>query len=371
MADCDALIVGAGCVGLAVGRALALAGRSVVVVERNGGYGEETSSRNSEVIHAGLYYPPESLKAVLCVEGRRALYAYCTARGVRAEPLGKLILAPDDSDMPALEKLMRWGQANGVEDLAWLDPAAISALEPHIRAVGAIHSPHSGVVDSHGYMRALVGEIEDHGGALALNTPFEGASPLVRDRGFKARFGGAEPTTITARVLILCAGLSSEIVAHSVRGLSPVHIPAVRYAKGSYFRLTGAAPFSRLIYPAPTVAGHGVHFTPDPMGGGKFGPDVEMTPSIDYRVDPLRATQFAQGIQRYWPGLDPTRLQADYAGVRPKIGKAPKQFEDFRIDGPDKHGLDGLWTLFGIDSPGLTASLALGEEVARRVKALT
>jgi L-2-hydroxyglutarate oxidase LhgO len=215
-------------------------------------------------------------------------------------------------------------------------------------------------------MLALLGEIEDHGGALALNTPFEGASPLQKQTGFKVRLGGAEPTTVTARALILSAGLASEPVAHSVQGLSPVHIPGVRYAKGSYFKLSGKAPFSHLIYPAPTPAGHGVHFTPEPGGGGKFGPDVEIVPVIDYRVDPARRTAFAHAIQRYWPDLKESRLQPDYAGIRPKIGAAPKAFEDFCIVGPDKHGLAGLWALFGIDSPGLTSSLPLGEAVAHR-----
>ena len=369
MLDLDAIVVGAGCVGLAIGRALALAGKSVVVVERNDGFGEETSSRNSEVIHAGLYYPPGSLKARFCVQGRRALYAYCAARGVRADPIGKLILAVDEAEITALERLMDWGGQNGVEELRWLDAAEITAMEPAIKAVRAIHSPQSGLFDSHLYMLSLLGELRDQGGELAVRTPFLSASPLVKQTGFKVRLGGAEPTELTARALILSAGLASETTAHAVRGLSPVHIPAVRYAKGSYFRLTGKAPFSRLIYPAPTPAGHGVHFTPDPNGAGKFGPDVEMVAAIDYAVDPDRRTQFAHGIKRYWPDLQEDRLQPDYAGVRPKIGAAPKAFEDFRITGPEKHGVAGLWCLFGIDSPGLTSSLALGEHVARQVSA--
>lgn len=367
MAELDALVVGAGCVGLAIGRALARAGKSVVVVERNGRFGEETSARNSEVIHAGLYYPPGTLKAQFCVEGRRALYAYCTARGIRVDRLGKLILAQDDQENAVLEGLMAWGTANGVEGLAWKDADEITAMEPAISAARALYSPESGHFDSHAYMLALLGELEDHGGSLALNTPFEGASPLRKETGFTVHLGGAEPTSVTARALILAAGLASEPVAHSVQGLSPVHIPAVRFAKGSYFKVSGKTPFSRLIYPAPTPAGHGVHFTPEPGGGGKFGPDVEMVPHIDYSVDPARGAVFAAAIKRYWPGLDQTRLQPDYAGIRPKIGAAPKAFEDFRIVGPEKHGLDGLWALFGIDSPGLTSSLPLGESVARRV----
>jgi L-2-hydroxyglutarate oxidase LhgO len=347
-----------------------MAGAHVVVVERHAGFGEETSSRNSEVIHAGLYYPPGSLKARFCVEGRRALYAYCAARGVRAQAIGKLIVATQAHEIGELEQLMATGLENGVEGLAWLDPAGIAQREPDIQAVGAIYSPHSGVFDSHLYMLSLVGEMQDYGGALVARTPFQGASPLVKTRGFKVRLGGQDPTTVTTRALILSAGLASEPVAHAVQGLSPVHIPAVRFAKGSYFRLMGKAPFSHLIYPAPTPAGHGVHFTPNADGTGKFGPDVEMVPEVDYRVDAARRAAFAGAIQRYWPGLDAARLQPDYAGIRPKIGAAPKAFEDFRITGPEKHGLAGLWCLFGIDSPGLTSSLVLGEEVARRVMAV-
>jgi L-2-hydroxyglutarate oxidase LhgO len=368
MADCDALIIGAGCVGLAIGRALALAGLSVIVVERNASFGEETSSRNSEVIHAGLYYPPSSLKAKLCVEGRRGLYAYCAARGIRADPLGKLILAAREDEIPALERLMAWGKENGVEDLSWVSSEGLSQMEPALRAVKALHSPHSGLFDSHGYMLALLGEIEDHGGAVVMRTPFLGASPVQRLGGYRVRLGGVEPTSIHARALILAAGLASEPVAHSVQGLSPVHIPAVRFAKGSYFRYAGKAPFSRLIYPAPTPAGHGVHYSIDPNGQAKFGPDVEMVPAINYQVDASRRVQFAAGIRRYWPGLEEDRLQPDYAGVRPKIGAAPKAFEDFRILGPDRHGQAGLYCLFGIDSPGLTASLALGEHLAAMVR---
>lgn len=369
MADFDALVVGAGCVGLAIGRALARAGLSTAVVERNHSFGEETSSRNSEVIHAGLYYPPGSLKARFCVEGRRALYAYCEARSIRAERLGKLILAPSETDVAALERLMAWGDEAGVEGLRWCEPDEIAALEPEIRAVRALHSPESGLFDSHSYMLSMLGDLQDAGGAYSPNTPFLGASVFPKVGGFRVRLGGADATTVHAQRLILAAGLGSEPAAHSVQGLSPVHIPAVRFAKGSYFRYAGPAPFKRLIYPTPTPAGHGIHFSVDPNGQGKFGPDVEMIPEIDYAVDPARRALFAADIRRYWPGLDESRLEPDYAGVRPKIGQAPKAFEDFRVIGPEKHGLAGLVCLFGIDSPGLTASLALGEYAAQMARA--
>lgn len=359
--DIDVLVIGAGCVGLATGRAFAKAGRSVIVAERHAGFGEETSSRNSEVIHAGLYYPPGTLKAKACVDGQRALYAYCAARNIRAQNLGKLIVATTAEEAIRLEPLMAWGQANGVGGLAWLDAGQVAKLEPAVRAVRALWSPESGLFDSHSYMLALLGEIEDAGGALVRKTPFEGATPVPG--GFEARLGGAEPITLRTRILVLSAGLNSPAVAASVEGLKPEHIPPVRFAKGVYFKHSGKAPFRHLIYPAPGGGGHGIHVTPEQDGSCRFGPDFEMVDAIDYRVDPARRELFAHSIQKYWPGLDPDRLHTDYSGIRPKIGADPYGFTDFRIDGPEQHGLEGLFCFFGIDSPGLTSSLVLGERV--------
>jgi L-2-hydroxyglutarate oxidase LhgO len=359
--DIDVLIIGAGCVGLAVGRAFAMAGRSVIVAERHAGFGEETSSRNSEVIHAGLYYPPGTLKAKACVEGQRALYAYCAARNIRADKMGKLIVATNEDEVARLAPLMEWGQANGVGGLAWLDSGDIARLEPEVRAVQALWSPESGLFDSHSYMLALLGEIEDAGGALVRKTPFEGATPIPG--GFEVRLGGAEPTTIKTSILVLSAGLNTPAVAAAVEGLPSAQIPPVRFAKGSYFKHSGKAPFRHLIYPAPGGGGHGIHVTPEQDGSCRFGPDFEMVESLDYRVDPARRDMFAHSIQRYWPKLNPERLQTDYSGIRPKIGADPSKFCDFRIDGPAQHGLEGLYGLYGIDSPGLTSSLSLGNTV--------
>jgi len=362
MADFDACIVGAGCVGLAVGRALAVRGRSVVVLERHARFGEETSSRNSEVIHAGPYYPAGSLKARLCVAGKRALYAYGAERGFRAEAIGKLIVATGLEEIGALQALLAQGQANDVEGLALIDGAQAKRLEPELRCEAALESSSSGLVDSHLYMLALLGDIEDRGGALARGCPFESAHPCAE--GWRISAGGE---SVTARALLNCAGLAASAVASAIAGLAPQLIPETRFARGVYFRHTGPMPFSRLIYPAPSVSGHGVHYTPMSDGRARFGPDVEMIPSPDYHVPPERAGDFAKGIRTYWPKVEENRLIPDYAGVRPKIGRAPHAFEDFRIDGPSQHGLGGLWSLYGIDSPGLTASFALGEHVANLV----
>lgn len=358
-ADFDICIVGAGVVGLAIGRAFAAQGRAALVLERHSRFGEETSSRNSEVIHAGLYYPEGSLKARLCVRGKRDLYAYGAKRGFRAEAIGKLIVAVDEAESAALDRLAAQGAANDVDGLTRLSGAQARALEPNLACRDAILSATSGLVDSHLYMLSLLGEIEEAGGALAREVVFEGAEPVGET--WRVRAAGE---VFTVRGLINAAGLGASQAARTIAGLAPEAIPETRFAKGSYFRYAGPMPFSRLIYPAPSVAGHGVHFTPMSDGRGRFGPDVETVPAPDYVVDPKRAEDFAHGIARYWQGLEPQRLTPDYAGVRPKIGRAPAAFEDFRIDGPNAHGLAGLVCLYGIDSPGLTASFALGEHVA-------
>lgn len=368
MADVDTVVVGAGAVGLAIGRALAKAGQSVIVLERHRGIGEEISSRNSEVVHAGLYYPPGSLKAALCAPGAHAIYAYCRARGIAAQQLGKIVVAPSDADVPALEQLADRARTNGVDGIELIDPAAIRALEPEVVAAAAILSPVSGIFDSHGYMLALLGEIEDAGGALARAAPFEGAAQAA-DGSWTVRVGGEGAMALSTARLVLAPGLHASAAAQRVEGLDPASIPVTRYARGNYFRYAGKAPFRRLIYPMPSAGGLGIHVTPDLSGHARFGPDVQPVEALDYRVDESRRAAFAANIRAYWPGLDETLLQPDYAGIRPKIGNALKGFEDFRIDGPSGHGLAGLWCLYGIDSPGLTCSLLLGEHVAGRVAA--
>jgi L-2-hydroxyglutarate oxidase LhgO len=362
MADVDAVIVGAGAVGLAIGRSLAVRGLSVIVLEKHAGFGEETSSRNSEVVHAGMYYPTGTLKARLCVAGARAIYEYCTPRGIAATPIGKLIVAPDANDVGPLEDLLARGNANGVEGMMMIDARAIKAREPEIDAQAAIYSPVSGIFDSHSYMLALLGDIEDHGGALARSTPFEGAS--YKGGAWHVRTGGAAPTTVSATHLILSAGLWSTHAAKRVEGLDMDHIPETFYARGNYFRYGGKAPFKHLIYPMPGATGLGIHVTPDMSGHARFGPDVQFIEAIDYRVDESRKQAFVDSIKAYWPSLDPDLLHPDYSGIRPKIGNAVKGFEDFKISGPEVHGLEGLITLFGIDSPGLTSSFAIGGYVA-------
>jgi L-2-hydroxyglutarate oxidase LhgO len=365
VADIDAIIVGAGVVGLAVGRALAVRGKSVIVLEKNERFGEETSARNSEVIHAGMYYPTGSLKARLCVAGKHAMYQFCHERGIAARAIGKLIVIPTADQMPALTTLYERGLANDIPDLEIADASQIKILEPHITAHAALVSPSSGIVDSHSYMLALLGVIEDHGGALARNAPFLGASPLPGG-GFEARVGGAEPMTLTTTQLILSAGLWSTQAGHAVEGLDPIHVPEVKFARGNYFTYGAKAPFSRLIYPMPSTGGLGIHLTPDQNGYARFGPDVQPVETLDYRVDEGRKPAFVASIHSYWPQMNPDLLTPDYTGIRPKVGNALTQFEDFRILDQSVHGLEGLVCLFGIDSPGLTSSFAIGEEVAGR-----
>jgi L-2-hydroxyglutarate oxidase LhgO len=368
LADVDAVVVGAGAVGLAIGRCLAVRGLSVIVLEQHGGFGQEISSRNSEVVHAGMYYPTGTLKARLCVTGARAIYQYCGERGIEARAIGKLIVAPDANDVGPLEHLLALGQANGVEGMVMLDGPAIHALEPEIVAEAAIHSPVSGIFDSHSYMLALLGEIEDNSGALARRTPFEGASRI--DGAWKVRCGGDAPTTISATHLILSAGLGSTEAGLSVEGLAKEHVPQTFFARGNYFRYGGKAPFKHLIYPMPGATGLGIHVTPDMSGHARFGPDVQFIDTIDYRVDESRKPAFVDSIRAYWPSLDPDLLAPDYSGIRPKIGNGVRGFEDFRIIGQEVHGTENLICLFGIDSPGLTSSLAIGGYVADMITPL-
>jgi L-2-hydroxyglutarate oxidase LhgO len=365
MNDTDAIVIGAGVVGLAVARALALSGQSVIVLEAANAIGTETSSRNSEVIHAGLYYPERSLKARFCVAGRRQLYAFCADRRIPHRRCGKLIVAADGAEFAAIESLAGRGAANGVDDLALISAAEARAMEPQLACLGALHSPSTGIVDTHAFMLALHGEAADFGAAFAFRTPFVDAE--LGEQSIAVETGGAEPMRLTTSILVNCAGLHASQVAKSMVGLDSARIPVTSFAKGNYFALVGRAPFSRLVYPVPQAHGMGVHLTLDLAGRARFGPDVEWVDSLNYDVDPRRCDGFAAAIRRYWPGLPDNALAPAYSGIRPKISGPNDPPSDFRIEGPEIHGVRGLVNLFGIDSPGLTSSLAIADEVVRRL----
>ena len=367
--DFDACVVGAGAVGLACGYALARRGLSVVVLEKEKAIGQGVSSRNSEVVHGGLYYPTGSLKARFCVEGRRALYPFLDAHKVAYRKCGKVVVATDVAQIPQLEAIGLQAAHNGVEGIEEITGAQAMALEPGLSAVAALLSPESGVFDSHGYMLALRGEIEDHGGSVVEQTPFEAATPLAGG-GFTVSAGGEAPTTLTCRLLVTAPGLSAQDVAARIEGFAPSEIPRLHYGKGVYFRYHGRAPFEHLVYPPPIPGALGTHYRKDLGGGAVFGPDLAFVDHEDYSVDPDRAGAFYAYIRRFWPGLPDGALSPDYAGIRPKLHGPDEPQPDFRLDGPEAHGLPGLMALFGIESPGLTSSLAIGEEVARRLGAL-
>ena len=371
----EAVVVGAGVVGLAVGRALARPGLETIVLEREATIGTGVSSRNSEVIHAGLYDAPGSLKARLCVAGRRTLYAYCEAHGVAHRRCGKLVVAATPAQAQALEAIAARARANGVEGLKLLDGAEARALEPALAAEAALQSPETGIIDSHGLMLAYQGDFEAAGGMLAVRSPLLHARALAsssRGAGFVLEVGGDAPMEIETGVLVNAAGLHAPVVAAGIAGLDPASVPPPRYAKGNYYALTGRAPFSRLVYPVPEPGGLGVHLTLDLAGQARFGPDVEWlettdTDAIDYAVDPARAERFYAAIRRYWPALPDGALAPAYSGVRPKLQVPGGPPADFGVQGPAEHGVPGLVNLFGIESPGLTASLALADETLARL----
>ena len=363
MDQVDTLVVGAGVVGLAIARELSMAGREVVIAERGERFGEATSARNSEVSHAGLYYPPGSSKAHLCVDGRRRLYEYCAQRGVAHRRCGKLIVAAGVDQSPELEKIENRALAAGVDDLRWLTGAQASALEPALHCRTALISPSTGIVDSHGLMLALLGEAEDHGAMLAVMSEARSVEPVAD--GFCVHLAAAgELLELQCRELVVAAGLGAPALAARIEGYPQERLPRSYLAKGNYFSLAGRCPFSRLIYPIPNEAGLGVHLTLDLAGQGRFGPDVEWVDVEDYRVDPARGERFYAEIREYWPGLPDGALLPGYAGIRPKLAGPDDAARDFVIDGPAEHGLAGLVTLMGIESPGLTACLA----IARRVR---
>lgn len=361
--DFDAVVVGAGAVGLACGRALAARGRAVLVLEQEPHIGQGVSSRNSEVIHGGLYYPTGSLKAEFCVRGRRALYAFLDSHKVDYRKCGKLVVAAEEAEVERIEAIFQQAMANGVEGLEHLTGAQARALEPGLNAHAAILSPESGLFASHDYMLALQGEIEDAGGSVVLSTPFERAEPLA-DGGFRVTAGGEGGATLTARLLVIAPGLSAQTVAGRIEGYPVDRIPSGRFGKGVYFRLAGRAPFERLIYPPPIPGALGTHYRKDLGGQAVFGPDLAYVETEDYSVDPAKAGEFERYIRRFWPGLPESALTPDYAGVRPKLHGPGEPQPDFQLRGREDHGLDGLVALFGIESPGLTSSLAIGERVA-------
>ena len=365
MEKLDCVVIGGGIVGLAVARRLALAGREVVVLEAEDAVCTHTSSRNSEVIHAGIYYPQGSLKARLCVEGRRQLYAYCAERGIAHKRLGKLIVACTETEVGKLRQIEVAARANGVTDLERLTAADVAVLEPAVRAVAGLLSPSSGIVDSHGFAAALEADLEAAGGVVVCRSLVTAVDAHNGD-GFVLTLQG-EGVAATCRTLVNAAGLRAAEVAGSIRGFPAQLVPRVYFAKGHYFVLQGKSPFARLVYPLPDDGGLGVHVTLDTQGAARFGPDVAWVESLDYRFDESRKDAFVAAIRRYWPEIEPGKLSAGYTGIRPKLSGPGMPAADFMVQGPEAHGVAELVNLFGIESPGLTAALPLAEAVRQRV----
>ena len=361
----DCAVIGAGVVGLAVARALAMAGREVVVLEAAGAIGTGTSSRNSEVIHAGIYYPKDSLKAELCVSGKHLLYDYCPAHGVDHQQCGKLIVATSDTQLDTLADIKERADNNGVPDLRHLTETQVNKLEPDLTTKGALLSPSTGIIDTHGLMLAYQGDAEDHGTMIAFNAPVTGG--YLEERGIRLFVGGVDELALQCKLVVNCAGLFAQNVAASIQDFPRDHIPETHYAKGNYFVLSGKTPFSHLIYPVPEEAGLGVHLTLDLAGQARFGPDVEWINELEYSVDPARADAFYDAIRKYWPALPNASLSPGYSGIRPKLNDQGHPASDFVIDGPETHGVEGLINLFGIESPGITASMAIAGHVSELI----
>jgi L-2-hydroxyglutarate oxidase LhgO len=362
MDQVDCVVVGAGVIGLAIARRLAADGREVIVLESEGEIGTVTSSRNSEVIHAGIYYPRDSLMARFCVAGRSALYRYCDEHGVPHKNCGKLIVATSAEETERLAGIADRARANGVGDLKILSAAEALALEPALNCTGALLSPSTGIIDSHAYMLALRGDAEDAGTQFAFHAPLMRAAAAAD--GITLEVGGEAPMALSCKLLVNSAGHNAPTIAKTIDALPAAKIPKGYFAKGTYFSCAARAPFSRLIYPVPVAGGLGVHLTLDMGGAARFGPDVEWIDNIDYAVDPKRADLFYPAIRKYWPGLPDGSLLPAYAGIRPKIVPPAIAAQDFVIQGPRTHGIDGLINLFGIESPGLTSSLAIADHVA-------
>jgi L-2-hydroxyglutarate oxidase LhgO len=367
MQEIDTIVVGAGVVGLAIAQTLSRNGIETLTLEGERAPGTWTSSRNSEVIHAGLYYPAGSLKAELCVEGKKRLYAFCMRNNVPFKRIGKLVVAHTPDQLPILEAVARTAAANGVDDVRHLSAAEATSLEPALSCAGALFSPSTGIVDSYAYMQALLADAEAHGATLACNTRVTRIAR--RDGKWHVWIEGENDAVVTAPRLINAAGLAAPAIAANIEGLDPQYVPQPFYARGVYFTYSGRTPFAHLIYPVPQPGHLGTHLTLDLAGQARFGPDMEWIDKVDYTVDPNRHAAFAEAAHRIWPGLDPSKLQPGYAGIRPKLVPMGVPDADFRIDGPGRHGLEGLVNLFGIESPGLTASLAIADLVHRQLAA--
>ena len=356
------LVVGAGVVGLAIARAAALAGHEVIVAEATKGIGNGVSSRNSEVIHGGMYYPTGSRRALHCPRGRRMLYEFCSSHSLPHRKCGKLIVATEDAEVAKMEAILKQGIANGVEGFELIDGAAARAMEPALNCVAALRSPETGIIDSHGFMRALQGDLEDRGGVIAFNTTIERL--IHTQAGWVVRFSGRESGELAVDAVVNSAGLGAQPLAKRTEGYAPERVPRLVLARGNYFSYGGRPVFSRLIYPAPRIdGGLGTHVTLDLAGRMRFGPDVEWIDREDYNVNPERAKSFYASIRRYWPALPDNSLFPDYAGIRPKLTGPGEPAADFMIDAPAQHGLRRLVQLFGIESPGLTSSLSLAQDV--------
>lgn len=360
--DLDCVVVGAGVVGLAIARQLARGGRDVFIVEAAESFGTGTSSRNSEVIHAGLYYQKDSLRARLCVSGKSMLYDYCGRRKVPHLRCGKLVVATSEDELPTLQTIFGKARANGVDDVEIIGPAAAAELEPEVFCIAALSSPSSGVVDSHRFMMALLADARAAGAEIVYRTPV--LAGAVESRGIRLELGGDEPTTVRCRTVINSAGLGAWEVARSITGIDGFEVPARYLAKGTYFTASGPPPFRGLVYPMPNPASLGVHSCLDVAGQVRFGPDLEWVDHVDYSVDPARASEaLHRSIQRWYPGLRTGALTANYCGIRPKVQSPTEPARDWMILGPRELGVDGVVHLLGMESPGLTAALALGEYV--------
>ena len=375
MDQVDCVVIGAGVVGLAVAREMALQGRETILLERESAFGTISSARNSEVIHAGIYYPKDSLKAKLCVEGNRMLYEYCRTHHVATQPYGKLIVASDDSQLDDLQAILYKAQQNQVPEIKMITGDQAKAMEPELNCAAAVLSASTGIVDSHGFMLSLLGGFEDAGGMIAYQSPLINAKPIGENAkyGFELEIGGADGMKIKTKLLINCAGMSAPAIAKKIEGLKEDQIPKAYFAKGNYFSLSGKSPFKHLIYPIPEPGGLGVHLTLDMGGQAKFGPDVEWLEideesQIDYTVNPKRGEGFYEAVRRYWPGLKNNALQPDYSGVRAKIVPPNSPAGDFCFNTPKDHGLEGLFNLYGFESPGLTSSLAIAKHLEGLIK---
>ena len=362
----DAVVVGAGVVGLAIAETLARNGSAALILDGEPHFGSWTSSRNSEVIHAGIYYPEDSLKARLCVEGRDRLYAFCQSAGIPHKRLGKIIFAHSPDQSGKLDAIVRAADAAGAGKLERLTRSQAKRLEPELEVADALLSPQTGIIDAHAYMQALIGSAETHGARLVCSTKVTRA--VRRNEMWQIWIEGMNEPVLETPILVNSGGLAAQVLARSIEDLPASRVPPLHFARGVYFTYSGRTPFSHLIYPVPEPGGLGTHLTLDLAGQARFGPDVEWIDNIDYSVDPARKDKFARSAMRIWPKLDPTRLQPGYAGIRPKISAPGETAVDFMIEGPQDHGLPGLVNLFGIESPGLTASMAIGEWVARKLE---